>query len=134
MVIVFDYVIDTIYIYSWKNHDKIMLYPRSRLFLFTCGVQFDNGVISPLLVKMEYKHLKLWLLCYFFWCCCQYSHLLLFLNKWLIQTYINVNWETQTFNVHSPKSFLSNRIPRALSKREAIVEPLHLFILGLPCT
>jgi hypothetical protein len=52
LVIHFYYVIDTMYIYSRKEIIKfwpilVMLYWKSRIFLFARGVQLDNGVASP---------------------------------------------------------------------------------------
>jgi hypothetical protein len=48
----FYYIIDTVYISSWKKMIKfwpilVMLYVKNKFFLFACDVQLDNGVTSP---------------------------------------------------------------------------------------
>ena len=50
LVINFHYVIDTVYIYSWKIVDKILTHFGDALCLFffiACGVQHDNRVNPP---------------------------------------------------------------------------------------
>ena len=49
LVTTFDYVIGTVYIYSWKKIDKILTYfggatYQKNFFLVAHGVQLDNGV------------------------------------------------------------------------------------------
>ena len=52
LVTIFYYVIDTMYIYSWKEIDEILTHfghatYQSKFFLAACGVQLDNGVTPP---------------------------------------------------------------------------------------
>ena len=52
LVTIFYYVIDTVYIYSWKKIEKIwlilvILYVECRFFSVAHGFQLDNGVTSP---------------------------------------------------------------------------------------
>ena len=65
---------------------------------YTSSQNYTNMVISE--HGMEYKHSKLWLLCYCF-CCCHLmflsptsAHPLFFVFKWIVQIYLNGTFVT----------------------------------------
>ena len=59
------YVIDTVYIYSWKKINKlltvlVMLYVKSIFFWFTHDVQLDDGVNSPCVRDPSYHAFQIY--------------------------------------------------------------------------